>query len=174
MHSAGLASRIWPGVMIWTSVRRRDGCLEIRCHPRLFKQFCRRPRADGRQPHHSHSLHRRPVLNPNHVVRAPGFEPGTIGLKVRPDLRMTPPQGSCRIRFSASRLLAAPAIAPAWLYKLAIHPKALSDRLAPANANGEAPSPPRSVGRMPYAELGGSSPPQSTAPPRCGWSQTVS
>ena len=44
-------------------------------------------------------------------------------LKVRPDLRMTPPRGSCCIRLSASRLLAAPGTAPAWLYKLAIHPK---------------------------------------------------
>jgi hypothetical protein len=61
------------------------------------------------------------------MVPAQGFEPWTIGLKVRYDLRGMPPHGSCRIRFSASRLLAAPATAPAWLYKLAIHPKALSE-----------------------------------------------
>jgi len=73
------------------------------------------------------------------LVPARGFEPRTIGLKVRPDLRMKPPQGSCRIRFSASRLLAAPAIAPAWLHKLAIHPKALSDRPARAIAKRRGP-----------------------------------
>jgi hypothetical protein len=41
------------------------------------------------------------------------------------------------------RLPAAPGGTPAWLYKLAIHPKALSDR-APGGRetrNGEAPSP---------------------------------
>jgi len=55
---------------------------------------------------------------------------------------MTPPHSSCRIRFSSSRLLAAPATAPAWLYKLAIHPRALSDR--PARAS-ETEGPPTSL-----------------------------
>jgi hypothetical protein len=56
------------------------------------------------------------------MVPAQGFEPWTIGLKVRPDLCRWPPLGSGRIRFSASRLLETPATAPAWLYKLAMHP----------------------------------------------------
>src|SRR6266566_6958614 len=42
------------------------------------------------------------------VSRATGFEPATLGLKVRPDLRSTPSQGSSRIGFSAPRLLTPP------------------------------------------------------------------
>jgi hypothetical protein len=38
---------------------------------------------------------------------------------------------------------------------LAIHPKALSERPAPPTAKRRVPSPSRSVGRLPYAELGG-------------------
>ena len=42
------------------------------------------------------------------LVPAQGFEPWTIGLKARPDLRGTPPQGPLRIGFSAPRLSVAP------------------------------------------------------------------
>ena len=76
----------------------------------------------------------------NSEVPVQGFEPWTIGLKVRPDLRITLPQDSCRMRLSASRLLAAPATAQAWLYKLAIHLMALSDR--PSRVDGEMERPP--------------------------------
>lgn len=54
------------------------------------------------------------------LVPARGFEPRTLGLKARPDLRRTPPQASPRTRFSASRLPLAPRGTPAWLYRLAI------------------------------------------------------
>src|SRR5207245_2000507 len=75
------------------------------------------------------------------VVPARGLEPRTLGSKVRPDLRMTPSQVSCRIRISAPRLLPAPTTAPAWLYKLAMHPKALRDRPARASTQTERPPP---------------------------------
>jgi len=49
------------------------------------------------------------------LVPAQGFEPWTIGLKARPDLRGTPPQGPLRIGFSAPRLSVAPRVSAAWL-----------------------------------------------------------
>src|SRR5947209_5550839 len=58
------------------------------------------------------------------------FEPWTRRFKARSNLRRTPPQGSLRIGFSAPRLPRS----SAWLYKLAIYPRALSDRSARANA----------------------------------------
>ncbi len=61
------------------------------------------------------------------------LEPQTLGLKARPELRRTPPQDSCRTRFSASRLPLALRASSAWQYKLAIHPKTFSDRPACAH-----------------------------------------
>ena len=74
------------------------------------------------------------------MVPAQGFEPWTIGLKASIDLRGTAPDGSPGTRNSALRLLVAPQGSPAWQYQLAINPKALSDRPAPANAKREGPS----------------------------------
>src|SRR5712691_9696200 len=54
------------------------------------------------------------------LVPARGLEPRTLGLKARSDLRRTPPQASCRTRFSASRLPVAPGGTPPWQYKLAM------------------------------------------------------
>jgi hypothetical protein len=96
------------------------------------------------------------------LVPATGFEPATFGLKARPHLRSTPPDVSPRIGFSARRLRAAPPISPAWLYKLAIHQRALSDRPARAPPKRRCPLP--TPLRRPTAsrEVRGSSPRQPT------------
>jgi hypothetical protein len=75
------------------------------------------------------------------VVPAQGFEPWTIGLKARYDLRRTPPQSSRCIGSSASCLPLAPLAVPARLYKLAIR----NNRLSVGTLKGVAMSQPFDV-----------------------------
>ena len=77
------------------------------------------------------------------LMPARGLEPRTLGLKARPELRRTPPDGSPGTRHSASRLLMAPQGTSAWLHKLAIS----RERQNRSGIHRRAPRPTR-IGRL--------------------------